>query len=178
MRKTLLSILAGSLIAIPSCSQLNKSDEPLDDYRKFIMAYNAVCSIPYKADSIDIDHWQTPEETMKLYSGDCEDLAIYFQHIANGIHLNSRIIIGKKDTRPYNTRPLSGDLILNTAQVWREYTTNIPDHAWNEVTIDKKVYVVDIIFKVNQLKSEIPPDKYVESIDFPSINEKLEKIAK
>jgi hypothetical protein len=38
-------------------------------------------NIKYKSDG-KFDYWQTPEETMRLKTGDCEDMCILFQDIA------------------------------------------------------------------------------------------------
>jgi transglutaminase/protease-like cytokinesis protein 3 len=76
--------------------------------------------IPYKAEQGD--YWQTPTETLKLKNGDCEDKAILLQYLFMLRGIQSKIIIG-------TTQKPKGEI--------ESY------HAWNEVIIGNKVYIVD-----------------------------------
>lgn len=52
-------------------------------------------------DSRRKDYWQTPQETLKRGAGDCEDIAVLFQSIANWMGIDMNVVVGQwiRETR-------------------------------------------------------------------------------
>lgn len=77
--------------------------------------------ITYKPD-LGGDYWQLPNETIDRGTGDCEDIALYFQYMLVEYGIECKFIIG--------------------------CTSGLPDgksdlHAWNEVKINNDIYIID-----------------------------------
>ena len=60
-------------------------------------AWPTACAIKYKPESPVGDHWQAPEETLLLGTGDCEDKAILLWYVIRHVHAvpNARVVIGQ-----------------------------------------------------------------------------------
>lgn len=83
-----------------------------------------------------LDYWQTPEETEKLLTGDCEDSAIYLQHMWKKENIESTLVIGKENIKD------------------KHY------HAWLELIIKKYIYIADPTNKVFKKRSALNKDHY------------------
>jgi len=88
----LILIVMIFVLSFMSCAIINTAgyledwDYDFDDGLSFSSvdeAFDFVYSIPYKYDSVMLtnDYWQTPEETLIRWSGDCEDHAILFMYL-------------------------------------------------------------------------------------------------
>lgn len=110
------------LLLLCGCKTLPKSTDKSKTYtmKDVIQIYLSVnSSYPYIAE--DGDYWQTPEETIKKKGGDCEDKAILLQSLFLKKGIKSKIIIGE----------------TTKSEKLENY------HAWNEVLINDKTYIVD-----------------------------------
>jgi len=109
--------------------------------KQFTLINNALTEsrkIEYR-DEKDKDYWQTPSETEKIGSGDCEDKAFYLNHLLKNKGVKSRIVFGLLESnRPYM-------------------------HAWNEIDISNQTYLIDTSSKIPIFieRSKIGDYKYV-----------------
>ena len=69
---------------------------------KLLGPYSKACKIRYQAETFT-DNWQSPHETAKLGTGDCEDQAFYLWHEFKKQGVKSRVVFGLLDIRRPNT---------------------------------------------------------------------------
>jgi len=115
MKKLLTGLVVAASLIVGCAFPPKDIEGVLKEYRK----------IKYVPEPRFHDYWQNPEETDRLKTADCEDLASWldkeFKKRSLDKKYNSRIAIGKA---PLNLNPLT----------W---------HAWFEIEKDGKVYVID-----------------------------------
>jgi hypothetical protein len=144
MRNVLTSLLIGAGMVFPS---ITEGDDNMMKY------FAKVAKIKYVNDDKahgKSDYWQTPEETERLGTGDCEDYALYLYDLLKKDGYNPYLVLGKGSTSaPYN-------------------------HAWLEMQIDDNPdddkegewYVVDpqagAIYRAKNLDN----DRYVPIVEF------------
>lgn len=60
-------------------------------------AWPTACAIEYKSEPPADDHWQAPEETLLLGTGDCEDKAILLWYVIRHVHAatDARVVVGQ-----------------------------------------------------------------------------------
>ncbi len=51
-----------------------------------------ICNVCYK-DDVEGNYWQSPEETYKCKTGDCEDLSIMFMYLAHCTGINPELCL-------------------------------------------------------------------------------------
>lgn len=107
-------------------------------------AYVAKCfakarEIKYVADK-EGEYWQTPSETEKLKTGDCEDQSFYLHYLLSLKDIQSKVVVGLTSTD--NARK----------ELEKEGATL---HAWNEVVIDGEPYVLDVTSNTFRKKSNL-----------------------
>jgi len=78
-------------------------------------AYNY--TIRYKTDAKD--HWQTPKETARLRTGDCEDIAIakYFECIDQGISIDDLMLVVGRERGIMHMVLKAKQVILNNTRL-------------------------------------------------------------
>jgi len=107
--------------------------------------------ITYVADKVGHDYWQTPDETVRIDAGDCEDQAIYLHWLLQDEGIASEVIFGRGDT----SRPLAGG------------------HAWVECDIDGQQYLLDVSSNLMIQRDQVPPGKYVPMLKDADVAEKV-----
>lgn len=85
-------------------------------------AWPTACGIEYKSEPAGEDHWQSPEETIRLGTGDCEDKALLLWYVL-------RHVRGVKDVR----------LVVGQTHVVLHHA----HHAWVEVGKGMGTLVMD-----------------------------------
>lgn len=67
-----------------------------DDEQRKLAAINRFVNkrIISSDDGYDTDYWQTPEETLLVEEGDCEDYAILFHAIAKELGVTTKVVVG------------------------------------------------------------------------------------
>lgn len=87
---------------------------------QFMDKFNEVSSIKYVHEAKGEDYWQTPKETERLGTGDCEDKAFYLQDKLKKQGIESEVCFG---------------LLV--------FTERESGHAWVEYKLGGRSYVVD-----------------------------------
>jgi len=105
---------------------------------RFMNSFHKACSIEYKAEEVPNDYWQTPKETKKLKTGDCEDKAFYLQDLLKKEGIKTREVFGMRT--------------LSDRQM----------HSWLEYELKGKTYIVDPTFGFIGKKDTKPMTVYVE----------------
>ena len=77
------------------------------------------------------DRWQSPQETERLGTGMCKDIAVYLEYLLEKEKITARIVFGKVHKKSKNY------------------------HAWNEVFVDGRCYIVDATYKITLPKEEM-----------------------
>lgn len=90
---------------------------------QLILAYEQVRSLAKADDPEGVDVWQTPQETLMLQCGDCEDHAILLAWLWNKAGITDhRLVLG-----------------VFGPHGW---------HLWNEITADGETYIFDATLDV------------------------------
>lgn len=133
MRKTLVSLILSICLFgcsfdsyfkrrhVDECFGKVKAIQPIPDYR---------------------DYWQTPRETEKWKTGDCEDKAFYLNKMLKEKGIESRVVFG-----------LQHEWILR------------PWHVWVEYKLDGETFILDPInqnINVRINKKDKMPQRYLE----------------
>ena len=111
--------------------------QEFSNYKQFQEVLGKLSEITYKQEFQDEDYWQTPKETERLKTGDCEDLSIYVSEL-----LSQRGIINKK--------------VLGRKNNFRETY-----HSWVEFKQGKKWYILETT--TGEIFNERHPFEYIES---------------
>lgn len=125
----------------------------LEGYQKVYLPYVKAASIRFLPEGGREDYWQTPEETERLGTGDCEDFGIYLNHLWNKNELLGRVVIGhalKKEPKKW--------------------------HVWNEINWKGEDYLVDASWKVFIKKKDKRPEVYIED-KWPNSLDKFTNLA-
>jgi transglutaminase-like putative cysteine protease len=111
---------------------------PFDD------AFNIARKIIYKSEPPFTDHMQTPEETVRLRTGDCEDFAVYLSKLLTENRIYNEIIFGQGH--------ISDGFVL---------------HGWNRAYLGMQGlgiqrFTLDAVAGLRILESEVPAGYYRE----------------
>lgn len=125
---------------------------PLDDApsggpagpARVLACFELAARIPYREDPAD--HWQSPLETVVLCSGDCEDKALYLQHLLQGAGLDAELAFGVAD-----------------------WDASDRLHAWVETEICGEVYVLDPTQGFLARRDNIAPGGHVPVLGMPGV---------
>jgi len=101
------------------------------------------------------DNWQTPEQTQRLGTGDCEDKAIYLSKLLTEQEIPNNVVFGK---------------YLKSHLFYR--------HSWNEVDFNNQTYLLDPSSRTKLLKSEVPDDIFISDYSFTLRNYSQKEINK
>ena len=107
-----------------------------------------VSRIQYVSDGSGRDTWQSPAETRAAGRGDCEDAAIYFQHLMKKRGYAGEVVFGLKTS------------------VARH------GHAWCEYVLEGERYVIEPAVDLFFRRRDLPPSLYVPVRDADSIAER------
>ena len=110
---------------------------------------NTVRKIRYAPDEGG-DYWQTPEETIRLGQGDCEDQAFYLHRLLAGEGIASRVVFGL-----------------------RVVTDGETGHAWVECEMHGRTYVLDPTCRMMTAREKLPPWKYFPILYQPELTRKF-----
>jgi len=105
--------------------------------------------IRYVLDPRGRDYWQSPEETRNKGRGDCEDIAIYFQHLMKKRGFDGEVVFGLK-----NSAARTG-------------------HAWYECDLLGERYVIEPASDLLHRRSRLPASLYVAANDVDGVREKV-----
>lgn len=127
MKKSLLTLLTIPLFLLPKKVSNSKSPLSPEERMKYFYEQKIKSLFPkleeikYKRDAevYGWNYWQSPEETEKLKTGDCEDKSLYFQDLLNKELIETKLVWGKIG----KARALS--------------------HMWLEYSIDDKRYLIE-----------------------------------
>jgi hypothetical protein len=112
--KALYLVLLASVVS--GCHLMNRQidqDIPISySFKTLDEAWKYVASLEYKSD-MEVhgkrDYWQSPLETYTLGTGDCEDFAILFMHLANRLGYDSELIVADFPPGPHAVMRLGGE---------------------------------------------------------------------
>ena len=90
------------------------------------------------------DHWQTPEETIRLKTGDCDDKSIYLSKLLTDQRIENQLVYG----RFHKSDPFS------------------KKHIWLSVYENNNEYILDPVSGVKLLKDEIPKGMFIPEYTF------------
>jgi len=105
--------------------------------------------IRYVLDSRGRDYWQSPAETRTKGQGDCEDIAIFFQHLMRQRGFDGEVVFGLKNR------------LAKTG------------HAWYECDLLGTRYVIEPAGDLFHRRSQLPTVLYVAVNDVDSVREKV-----
>lgn len=105
--------------------------------------------IRYVLDPRGRDYWQSPAETRAKGQGDCEDIAIYFQHLMRQRGFGGEVVFGLKNR------------LAKTG------------HAWYECDLLGTRYVIEPAGDLFHRRSQLPSIMYVAVNDVDSVREKV-----
>lgn len=152
--KNFLSLLFTTAL-FAGCSTIVNNDyvNPLvnldwEGYQKVYLPYSKARQIRYFPEKKDEDYWQTPEETERLKTGDCEDFAIYLNHLWKKEGLQGKLVLGIPRRRSDKR------------------------HAWNEINWKNETYLADAASGVFIRKKDKSTNYYIE-IDMSPYYSKL-----
>jgi len=114
-------------------------------------AYVQVRDMSYVRDA-NGDSWQTPAETARRGAGDCEDKALYLQHLLRQSGIDAQVIFGIQNT-----------------------VTSKTGHAWVECEVDGKVYMLDPSGKLRIARRELESWEYYPVHDSPQVLAKVKR---
>jgi len=143
MRKTLSALVISLALAGP-ISAGDKKDEPFvysppkysqKEKPVYLSCFEDACKIKYQKDEghdQGQDNWQTPEETIRKGTGDCEDMAILLYRNLKREGLKPRIVSG------------FGNIHELEPHVWVEYDhptqgTLIPDPSIRKIILKSEI---------------------------------------
>ena len=109
----------------------------------------AAGKIRYVLDPRGRDYWQSPAETRKRGQGDCEDVAIYFQHLMKKRGFDGEVVFGLKNS------------LAKTG------------HAWYECDLLGQRYVIEPGSNLFRRRSQLPSFMYVAVDEVDSVREKV-----
>ena len=116
---------------------------------EFLDCVMAVQEIEYVGDRMGADAWQTPAETVRRGKGDCEDVAIYFQHLLRAKGIHAELVFG---------------LLNIQAKV---------GHVWCEADLDGVRYIIEPGRNAYFRKASLPSFLYVRADEIESVAEKV-----
>ncbi len=150
-----LTILAGcdqtGGVSVPDDPPAQPAYEPLIMPEDFIACIIQVGQIKYIPDKIGQDRWQTPEETQATGQGDCEDIAIYFQHLLKQKGYTSEVVFGLQ----------------------HRYAKT--GHCWIEVQHDGEIYICEPRGNAFMKRSKTHKWRYIKAEDIDIVKEKVRK---
>ncbi len=156
--KGLKSLVFGTLVLSSGCAtelnriKLEREFSP-EDYRKIISPFYEVCKIKYTAEIEKEDYWQSPSETRKLGTGDCEDMALDLVDLWEKKGVRGSIVIGYCPIR------------------MPRYL-----HAWNEVNWNGKTYVFDVVNRAAFEKGKDPDRAHYELLSAEHYESMIKKM--
>jgi hypothetical protein len=150
------AINEGLSACITSQNKVN-SDRVMDKHNKFFDCFNKASNIKYKEDG-DQDYWQTPKETEKLGTGDCEDKTIYLMELLKKEGYKSEFTYGFYHESDPN------------------FYGNIC-HAWTEMDYGGERYILDPTAGAIYLRKLRGPSEYFR-IKEDSLDKKYEECQK
>ena len=126
MRKTLALLVLG-IMSVVGCGsgRVDLKDPAIAE------SFRKASSIRYVGEK-GLDYWQTPEETERLRTGDCEDLAIYLQKLLYKESRKSQVEFGFANRLNFLSK-----------------------HAWVEMKINGEEYILDPALKIAWKRKEI-----------------------
>lgn len=140
VRALLCVALAGLALSGVSCA-----------WARMGSAYVEVRDMPYVRDA-NGDTWQTPAETARRGAGDCEDKALYLQHLLRRSGIDAQVVFGIQNT-----------------------VTSKTGHAWVECEVDGEVYMLDPSGKLRIARRELESWEYYPVHDSPQVRAKLKR---
>lgn len=96
------------------------------------------------------DYWQSPEETARLGTGDCEDKALYLRALLIREGIDAAVVFGVQDI-----------------------TTSRQMHAWVEIMIDGKRFLLDPTDGFIARRDRLAPWSHVPILNMPVVSRKL-----
>jgi len=110
---------------------------------------NRAAEIRY-VDDVGGDYWQSPAETVRRGAGDCEDQAIYLQHLLRRRGIRSEVVFGIEDLREVKH-----------------------GHVWVECPAHGEVYVLDPTKPLMRIRRKLERYQYYPALDQPIIEKKV-----
>src|SRR3989344_1737407 len=152
MKKTLLNFLGAGIIFLNSCSQViiksvSYSNFPEDPVIR--ECFNKAASIEYKSEPDGDDYWQTPEETERLGTGDCEDKAIYLHNQLKKNKIESEVVFG----------------YIYSSHLFGKWNM----HGWVECIQNKEIYVLDPTSWIIEKRRNLPKNEFI-AVDSDTYN--------
>jgi len=105
----------------------------------FDPCFEAARKIQYKPEAFFHDYMQTPQETAKLGTGDCEDFAVYLSKLLSDRRIYNEIVFG---------------------QIHK--SDGLRFHVWNRVIENSNRYLLDSVAGTRMLEAEVPKGYYNE----------------
>jgi hypothetical protein len=132
----------------PPASPAPQDNNPLLD------AFEKATAIRYQSDQ-NGDYWQSPAETKALGRGDCEDKALYLQHLLRQAGVETQVTFGLEHRK--NSRQM---------------------HAWVECKLQGSLYILDPTNGFIARRRNMPPNQHMPVLGMPSIAYKLRQYIK
>lgn len=128
-----------------------QSSPEMDD---LLEAFETAAAIRYQSEQQG-DYWQSPAETKALGQGDCEDKALYLQHLLRERDMETQVVFGLEH------RSSSRQM-----------------HAWVECELRSELYVLDPTNGFIARRRNMPPGRHMPVLGLPSVAHKLHQYIK
>lgn len=159
MKVRLIIILA--LAMLPGCAsrvsvpqtddQTQPAGQPLFVPDDFLACIIDVGQIKYVPDKLGHDRWQSPAETASASQGDCEDIAIYFQHLLKKKGYRAEVVFGLRHRLAKH------------------------GHCWVEITCDGELYICEPRGNAFLKRSGVHKWRYIRADDIDVVKDKVRK---
>jgi len=133
-----------------------KNHEPKKDF--VLKCFNRACQIVYKKEEDGEDYWQSPDETRKLGTGDCEDIALLLRDDLKNGGIESRVVWG--------VLTFDSNLFALFAKEKKPgEKTGLTGHGWIEYLLNNDIYVLDPVHGTIKRRKDILDLSYFEIVD-------------
>jgi hypothetical protein len=132
----------------PSCPDRRPARRPHGSAGTLLDTFEQAARIAYQAD--ENDYWQSPAETARRKRGDCEDKALYLQHLLRLRGVETEVVFGVEDAD-------------RSARM----------HAWVEGRLDGELYVLDPTNGFIGRRRNMTPGRHMPVLGLPAVARKL-----
>ena len=157
-------------LALTGCNSQYKQPAPEKDL--VLKCFNRASQITYKGEEGGKDYWQSPIETERLGTGDCEDLAFYLQDELRKEGIMSRAVAGELDIT-FNLMEIILKIEKIDGKKEKKEKKKINGHMWVEYQLGNDIYILDPTNGIILERRKTSPAKYVERY-FKNIAERWE----
>jgi len=117
--------------------------------RSVLNIFQECTEIKYEKEDFKKDEWQAPEKTLRIKKGDCEDISLLLLYLLRQNGYNANVVFG---------------ITHNKSKRF---------HAWVELNLKGKVYVMDPTIGFIAQRSGMPEFTYIQVLGIPKLWEKI-----